>query len=255
MNKKGNQRYAETKEKIETIFSELLKKKDISEITVSEICRLAGIHRTTFYGHYEDIYDLMAKMIADFYVKMMDNFLPVDEIDGATWGSAPSSELGGYPVRRTRMPSGEDRSESPMKSLRDGATPGDNAGDEGTARTEERESGLRLGNGFSQLFTLVRENKTLLLAYMAECEKKGIAFDVLPDLLDEHIMDVMRKMNYSSKEEVYYHQIFFSAGLKAMLKAWLLRGCVESPEDMSQILADEYAPDKGRLFTLTSGAL
>ncbi|MCD7834012.1 MAG: ARMT1-like domain-containing protein [Lachnospiraceae bacterium] len=130
---------------------------------MSEICRLAGIHRTTFYGHYEDIYDLMAKMIADFYVKMMDNFLTVDEIDGATCENNADDET-------------------------DGATPGDNADDEGTARTEERESGLRLGNGFSQLFTLVRENKTLLLAYMAECEKKGIAFDVVPDLLDEHII-------------------------------------------------------------------
>lgn len=80
---------------------------------------------------------------------------------------------------------------------------------------------------------------------MTECEKKGIAFDVVPDLLDEHIMDVMRKMNYSSKEEVYYHQIFFNAGLKAILKAWLLRDCVESLEDMSRILAEEYAPDKG----------
>ncbi|MCD8076257.1 MAG: hypothetical protein LUF27_14725 [Lachnospiraceae bacterium] len=47
---------------------------------------------------------------------------------------------------------------------------------------------------------------------------------------------------------MYYHQIFFNAGLKAMLKAWLQRDCVESPENMSRILADEYAPDKGKLF-------
>lgn len=72
MNTRGNQRYIQTKEKIEAVFLELLKEKDISKISVSEICRLAGIHRTTFYGHFEDIYALMRSIVGEMYTQLLD---------------------------------------------------------------------------------------------------------------------------------------------------------------------------------------
>jgi AcrR family transcriptional regulator len=37
----------------------LLKDKQISEITVKEICELADVNRSTFYAHYLDLYDLL----------------------------------------------------------------------------------------------------------------------------------------------------------------------------------------------------
>jgi len=40
----------------------LLKDKQISEITVKEICELADVNRSTFYAHYLDLYDLLSKM-------------------------------------------------------------------------------------------------------------------------------------------------------------------------------------------------
>jgi AcrR family transcriptional regulator len=40
----------------------LLKVKQISEITVKEICELADVNRSTFYSHYMDLYDLLTKM-------------------------------------------------------------------------------------------------------------------------------------------------------------------------------------------------
>ncbi|MFA1819763.1 TetR/AcrR family transcriptional regulator [Virgibacillus oceani] len=40
----------------------LLKEKQISEITVKEICELADVNRSTFYAHYLDLYDLLNKM-------------------------------------------------------------------------------------------------------------------------------------------------------------------------------------------------
>ncbi len=39
----------------------LLKEKQISDITVKEICSLADVNRSTFYAHYLDLYDLLAK--------------------------------------------------------------------------------------------------------------------------------------------------------------------------------------------------
>lgn len=61
MNTKNNQRYQQTQAVIIAVFIDLLKKKALNKITVSEICKLSDINRTTFYLHYLDIYDLMEK--------------------------------------------------------------------------------------------------------------------------------------------------------------------------------------------------
>lgn len=49
-------------ERIEHVFVELLQTKELSEITVSDICKKAGLNRTTFYSNYIDIYDLADKI-------------------------------------------------------------------------------------------------------------------------------------------------------------------------------------------------
>lgn len=41
-----------------------------------------------------------------------------------------------------------------------------------------------------------------------------------------------------------YHIAFFKAGISAIIKKWLLNGCKESPEDMTEIIKIEY---KGKL--------
>ncbi|WP_087973244.1 TetR/AcrR family transcriptional regulator [Oceanobacillus rekensis] len=40
----------------------LLKKKQISSVTVKEICEIADINRSTFYSHYKDSFDLLHQM-------------------------------------------------------------------------------------------------------------------------------------------------------------------------------------------------
>lgn len=48
----------------------LLDKKEFKDITILEICREAGVNRSTFYSHYENTYDLLEEVknnsIADF---------------------------------------------------------------------------------------------------------------------------------------------------------------------------------------------
>ena len=58
MNTVNNKRRRESKKKIETTFIKLLQEHELSEISVTDICKLAGINRTTFYANYYDIYDL-----------------------------------------------------------------------------------------------------------------------------------------------------------------------------------------------------
>ena len=56
---KKDQRIIRTQRAIITAFYELLSTKNISEISVKEICEKADINRGTFYTHFEDKYNLL----------------------------------------------------------------------------------------------------------------------------------------------------------------------------------------------------
>ena len=58
MNTPNNRRKKESMERIEKVFIELLQTKELGEISVSDICKRAGLNRTTFYANYTDIYGL-----------------------------------------------------------------------------------------------------------------------------------------------------------------------------------------------------
>ena len=57
----------ETKDAIKTTFMELLNRKPLNKITVTEICALADVNRSTFYAYYTDIFDLHRKILKEFY--------------------------------------------------------------------------------------------------------------------------------------------------------------------------------------------
>jgi len=71
MNKPNNKRKKESQQKIEKAFIELIQTKNIEEITVTDICNITHLNRSTFYANYLDIYDLVdkikVKMIEDFF--------------------------------------------------------------------------------------------------------------------------------------------------------------------------------------------
>ncbi len=58
MNVKNNKRRQQSREKIEKVFIELLQTKEITQITVSDICKRTELNRSTFYANYTDIYEL-----------------------------------------------------------------------------------------------------------------------------------------------------------------------------------------------------
>ena len=62
MNIVNNKRKKESQKKIEKTFLQLIQKKNISEISVSTICEISGLNRSTFYANYLDIYDLVEKV-------------------------------------------------------------------------------------------------------------------------------------------------------------------------------------------------
>ena len=61
-----------TKNIIKNTFIELLKEKEISKISVSELCNKADINRATFYRYYIDIYDLLEKIEQDLILQLKE---------------------------------------------------------------------------------------------------------------------------------------------------------------------------------------
>ena len=62
MNTVNNKRKKTSQEKLEKVFLELIQTKNISDISVTDICKKANLNRTTFYSNYIDIYDLADKI-------------------------------------------------------------------------------------------------------------------------------------------------------------------------------------------------
>jgi len=59
---KENRKVKYTKMVIRESLFKLLKAKQLNQITVKELCKLADINRGTFYSHYMDLFDLVQKL-------------------------------------------------------------------------------------------------------------------------------------------------------------------------------------------------
>ena len=79
-----DERYSVADEAILGAFFKLVKEKKPDRITVSDITKTAGIARSTFYNHYQDIPSLIAtvedKTIHDVF-SIMENFQPKNDRD------------------------------------------------------------------------------------------------------------------------------------------------------------------------------
>ena len=74
---KAESKYFHTAERLDKALLSLLEKKPFEYITISEICKEAGVNRSTFYLHYENTADLLKEATA--YV--LDNFASYFSVD------------------------------------------------------------------------------------------------------------------------------------------------------------------------------
>ncbi len=85
--------------------------------------------------------------------------------------------------------------------------------------------------GALKMFTHVKENQLFYKTYFKLC------YD------DKHLVSVYDSKR-AEKEHIdsnlKYHIEFFRNGLNAIIKLWLAGGCQESPEEMAQVLKQEY---------------
>ncbi len=169
MNTKNNKRRRESVEKIEKVFIELLQEKELKAITVSDICKMTGLNRSTFYANFLDAYDLADKL----RVKLENDFAEVFSDD-----------------------------------------------------TELREQG-----GALKMFTHIKENQIFYKTYFK------LGYDERHQVL---IYDTERAERDFGNTNIKYHIEFFRNGINAIIKMWLSGGCQESPEEMAEIIKQEY---------------
>ena len=60
---KNESKYFYSAELMQKALLFLLEKKDIEFITVTEVTKKAGVNRSTFYLHYDNIYELLEETI------------------------------------------------------------------------------------------------------------------------------------------------------------------------------------------------
>ena len=97
---------------------------------------------------------------------------------------------------------------------------------------EERTNKLN-SNNFLKLFNHIKENQIFYKTYFKLNSDSNI-------LINKFEYDSnLSKMLYNDNH-IEYHIEFFMAGINAIIKKWLYNGCKEDPEEINQILIEEY---------------
>jgi AcrR family transcriptional regulator len=78
---KDDRRVKYTKMVLKESFIKLLEKKDISQISIKEICEDADINRATFYAHYNDQFDLLKKIEDELLDNINAHIAEFDQIN------------------------------------------------------------------------------------------------------------------------------------------------------------------------------
>lgn len=74
--RKEDRRTTYTKQIIRNTFMDLLQQKPIGKISVTEICTIAEISRSTFYLHYADCYQILEELQNEFCDQLIDAIKP-----------------------------------------------------------------------------------------------------------------------------------------------------------------------------------
>src|SRR5699024_9614754 len=67
MTQKIDRRISRTKKRLRESLTTLMQEKPVQSITVREIAELADINRSTFYLHYQDVYDMVTQIQDDMF--------------------------------------------------------------------------------------------------------------------------------------------------------------------------------------------
>ncbi len=84
---KNESKYYNSAKKMNLALISILDEKDFLDITVKEICQKAAVNRSTFYLHYENIYDLLKETLDNLYKDFFsryDETIKMDRLSNKT---------------------------------------------------------------------------------------------------------------------------------------------------------------------------
>jgi len=79
MTQKIDRRISRTKKRLRESLTTLMQEKPVQSITVREIAELADINRSTFYLHYQYVYDMVTQIQDDMFQEFNDVMMEVPE--------------------------------------------------------------------------------------------------------------------------------------------------------------------------------
>ena len=86
-------------------------------------------------------------------------------------------------------------------------------------------------SGALKMFTHIKENQIFYKTYFKLCYDEKFLIS---------IYDAKRAEKEQLNSNLKYHIEFFRNGLNAIIKLWLAGGCQESPEEMAEVVKQEY---------------
>lgn len=98
---------------------------------------------------------------------------------------------------------------------------------------QEESIGKYHSYNFLKLFEHIKNNQI----YYKTLFKLNFDFS---EYLDTYKSDNIALKYFTSMKNINYHVVFFKAGLNAIIREWIFNGCKESPEEINDILKNEY---------------
>lgn len=87
---------------------------------------------------------------------------------------------------------------------------------------------------FLKLFNHIKDNQLFYKTYFK------LDYDNKNNFI-ENLLDYTEfEKYYPNEKNCEYHVTFFMYGLNAVIKRWLYYGCIETPEEIKNIISDEY---------------
>lgn len=186
MNKQES-KYFDTAHFFDEALISLLNEKDIDYISVKEVCSVAGFNRSTFYLHYESIYDLLNETLEYINNRFLDYFDGKNEDFFLSLNSCSKDDL--------------------MFIKKEYLKP---------------------------YLSFIRENKNVFLASFTHPETldSNKKFESLKKYL---FTPILEKYEVSDAMKKYMID-FYVHGIAAIIKNWVLNNCVDSDEDILNVI-------------------
>jgi AcrR family transcriptional regulator len=186
MNTPNNQRSQQTTKDLEEALVLLLKKKKFEDISIQDLCKKAGVNRTTFYAHYDNLSEMISSI-------QMNRFK-----DSVNFYINPKTGKFHEPDKESR--------EKCIETLR-----------------------------------TVAENRDISLAFFTTPCLYSLYADSVQRYWNTISEEIRKKWKYKSDANALYHLIAMHACFNAIVQHWLETGCKESPEEIVDIIGDEFS--------------